>query len=260
VIMASSQPVVLITGASSGVGQATARQLAQRGYQVFGTSRNPARAEAIAGTQFLALDVREDESVAACVAAVIEQTGRLDVLFNNAGYEQAGAIEEVSIEEAKAQFETNVFGILRMNKAVLPHMRAKRSGKIVNMSSVAGVFSVPFLGVYSSTKFAVEAITEALRIEVAPLNIHVSLFEVDALHTPMMDNRLRPVTPIEDYAVWRERMLGELRAFEDQGHSADKVAAQIVKIIESPKPRLRYAMGAATHMATAGRRFFPNWL
>jgi NAD(P)-dependent dehydrogenase (short-subunit alcohol dehydrogenase family) len=117
------QRVVLITGASSGVGQATARLIAQRGgYKVFGTSRNPASAENIPAVEMLPLDVRTDESVRACVEAVVSRTGRLDVLINNAGYEQAGALEEVLSEEARAQFETNFFGVVRMVKAVLPFM------------------------------------------------------------------------------------------------------------------------------------------
>jgi NAD(P)-dependent dehydrogenase (short-subunit alcohol dehydrogenase family) len=124
----SSAKVVLITGASSGVGQSTARVLAERGYRVFGTSRNPASAEEIHGVEMLPLDVRSDDAVAACVTSVFDKAGRIDVLINNAAYELAGAIEETSMEEAKAQFATNFFGVVRMVKAVLPSMRQRKTG------------------------------------------------------------------------------------------------------------------------------------
>src|SRR5215471_14824163 len=145
------QKVVLITGASSGVGQSTARLLSQKGYRVFGTSRNPASAEAIQAVEMLALDVRSDASVSACMTAVVNQAGRVDVLVNNAAYELAGALEEISLEEAKAQFETNFFGVVRMVTAVLPSMRQQRRGQIINVSSLSGVTSIPFMGVYSAS-------------------------------------------------------------------------------------------------------------
>ena len=138
----SSQKVVLITGASSGVGQSTARLLSQTGYKVFGTSRNPAAAAAIPNVKMLALDVTSAHSVAACVKAVANDAGRIDVLVNNAAYELAGALEEISIEEAKAQFETNFFGVVRMVNAVLPYMRQQKQGQIINVSSLSGVSSI----------------------------------------------------------------------------------------------------------------------
>jgi NADP-dependent 3-hydroxy acid dehydrogenase YdfG len=127
----ADQTVVLITGASSGVGQSTARLLAQKNYRVFGTSRNPAQAEGIPGVEMLPLDVRADDSVRACVAAVSSRGGRLDVLINNAGHELAGALEELSADEARAQFETNFFGVVRMVNAVLPMMRRQKRGHII---------------------------------------------------------------------------------------------------------------------------------
>ncbi len=129
--------VVLITGASSGVGQSTARLLSQRGFTVFGTSRNPSSADSIPGVEMLSLDVRADDSVRACVEAVVSRSGRLDVVINNAGYELAGALEELSSEEARAQFETNFFGVVRMVNAVLPLMRQQKRGHIINVSSLS---------------------------------------------------------------------------------------------------------------------------
>src|SRR5262245_58411020 len=165
------QKVVLITGASSGVGHTTARLLSQSGYRVFGTSRNPGGAEATPGVATLALDVCSDDSVAACVKAVVADAGRIDVLVNNAAYELAGAAEETTIDEAKAQFETNFFGVVRMVKAVLPSMRRQKHGRIVNVSSLSGVSSIPFMGMYSASKFALEGFSEALQLEVSPFNI-----------------------------------------------------------------------------------------
>ncbi len=141
----SDQRVVLITGASSGVGLSTARLLSGRGYKVFGTSRNPASAETITAVEMLPLDVRADDSVRACVEAVSNRAGHIDVLINNAGYELAGALEELTAEDARAQFETNFFGVIRMVSAVLPLMRRQRSGHIINVGSLAGVSSIPFL-------------------------------------------------------------------------------------------------------------------
>src|SRR4030095_5092951 len=181
----SDQRVVLITGASSGVGQSTARLLVQRNYKVFGTSRNPGHAESIPAVEMLALDIRRDDSIAECVKTVFSRAGRLDVLVNNAGYELAGALEELSLNEAQSQFETNFFGVVRMIKAVLPLMRQQRHGQIINVGSLSGLTSIPFLGIYSASKFAVEGFTEALRHEVKPFNIHVSLIEPTFLKTPM---------------------------------------------------------------------------
>src|SRR5262249_53019911 len=181
----SNQKVVLITGASSGVGQSTARLLSQKGYKVFGTSRNPSGAEAIPAVEMLALDVRSDASVSACVTAIVNQVGRVDVLVNNDAYDLAGALEVISLEEAKAQFETNFCGVVRMVTAVLPSMRQQRRGHIINVSSLSGVTSIPYMGIYSASKFAVEGYTEALPLEVQPFNIQISLEETECLKYAM---------------------------------------------------------------------------
>src|SRR5262245_37793512 len=157
----SSQKVVLITGALSGIGQSIARLLAQKRFTAFGASRNPCTAENVAGVEVLPLDVLADESVKACVYTLLVRAGRLDILVNNAGYMLGGAVEEVTIEEAKAQFDTNFFGTMRTVKAVLSTMRRQRSGTIINISSLAGLVpGPPFCGMYSASKFALEAYTE----------------------------------------------------------------------------------------------------
>src|SRR5262245_11351172 len=254
----SDQKIVLITGASSGVGQSMARLLSQEGYRVFGTSRNPKGAEAIPSVEMLALDVRSDGSVAACIKAVGDQVGRIDVLVNNAAYELAGAVEEISLEETRAQFDTNFFGVIRMVKAVLPSMRERKQGQIINVSSLSGVSSIPFMGVYSASKFALEGYTEALRLEVKPFNIHVSLTEAGFLRTPMMHNRQVSAARIADYDPWRQRAFDAIRAHENSAPGAELVARSVLGIIGSDAPRLRNLIGSQAKLTSRLQRFLPE--
>ena len=253
-----NQKVVLITGASSGVGQFTARLLSQKGYMVFGTSRNPGSAAAIPGVEMLALDLRDDDSVAACVKAVTGKAGQIDVLVNNAAYELAGALEETSIDEAKAQFETNFFGVMRTVKAVLPSMRQRKHGQIVNVSSLSGISSIPFMGIYSATKFALEGYTQALRLEVSPFNIHVSLTEAGFLKTPMMNKRQLSTVQLKEYDPWRQRAYNAIRDYEQHAPDAELVAQTLQRIIASKNPRLRYLIGSQAKIATRLQRFLPE--
>ncbi len=254
------QKVVLITGASSGVGQSTARLLSQRGYKVFGTSRHPATAETVPAVEMLPLDVRTDDSVRSCVEAVLPRGGRIDVLINNAGHELAGALEELTPEEAKAQFETNFFGVVRMVNAVLPMMRRQKRGHIVNVSSLAGLSSIPFLGIYCASKFALEGYTEALRHEVKPFNIHVSMTEAGFLKTPMINNRQVAANRIPEYDRWRHRALDAIRASEEKSPGPELVAETLLEIISSDTPRLRYLIGPQAKSVARLRRFLPAGL
>jgi NAD(P)-dependent dehydrogenase (short-subunit alcohol dehydrogenase family) len=251
------QRVVLITGASSGVGQSTARLLSERNYHVFGTSRHPATAGPARTVEMLPLDVRADDSARACVEAVVHRTGRIDVLINNAGYELAGAVEELTLEEVSAQFETNFFGVVRMVDAVLPLMRRQKSGHIINVGSLSGLSAIPFLGAYSASKFALEGYTEALRHEVKPFNIHVSLTEAGFLKTPMMNHRQLAANRIADYDAWRQRALNAIRAYEDKGPGPDAVAQRLLEIMSSKTPRLRYLIGGQAKTVARLRRFLP---
>ena len=240
----SEQKVALITGVSSGIGQSIARQLAQKNFAVFGTSRNPREIEPMPGVEVLPLDVCLDESAKACVDAVFAQMERLDILVNNAGYVLGGAIEEVSIEEAKAQFETNFFGAMRMVKAALPMMRQQRSGQIINISSLAGLVSAPpFWGIYSASKYALEAYTEHLWREVKPFNVRVSLVEPGAIKTHLTRNQQNAAEPIGDYDPWRERAFEASRQFEAKAPGPTLVADCVVRIIESKSPKLRNRVG-----------------
>ena len=249
--------VVLISGASSGVGQSTARLLSERGFTVFGTSRRPSSGDRIPGVEMLSLDVRVDDSVRTCVEAVVNRCGRLDVVINNAGYELAGALEEISIEEATAQFETNFLGVVRMVNAVLPLMRQQRRGHIVNVSSLAGLTAIPFLGFYSASKYALEGYTEALRHEVKPFNIHVSLTEAGFLRTAMVEHRQVGARRITEYEPWRQRALNAVRSSEDKAPGPEVVANRLLEIIFSSSPRLRYLIGQQAKSVARLLRFLP---
>ena len=251
------QRVALITGASSGVGQSTARLLSERHYRVFGTSRNPSAAGGASGVEMLPLDVRQDGSVRACVEAVVSRGGRLDVLVNNAGFELAGALEELTLEEARTQFETNFFGVVRLTNAVLPLMRRQKSGHIINVGSLSGLSAIPFLGMYSASKFALEGYTEALWHEVKPFNIHVSLTEAGFLRTPMMNHRQVAAHPIAEYNQWRQRALDAIRAHEEKGPGPDAIAETLLQIISSNTPRLRYLIGQQAKTVARLRQFLP---
>lgn len=252
--------VVLVTGASSGNGAAIAALLAERGYRVFGTSRQPARARQASGFDLVELDVRSEESAHACVAAVLERAGRLDVLVNNAGYELAGAIEETSLDEARAQFDTNFFGVMRMVKAALPHMRERRSGRIVNISSLAGLATTPFMSMYSASKFALESFTAALRIEVRPFGIHVSEVEAGFLDTPMKTHRQHAAQRIADYDAARDRAFESIAEQETRGPGPELVAHAVLRIAGSPNPRLRYLIGRQARSVALLQRFLPDEL
>ena len=245
---------ILVTGASSGVGRATARLLSQCGHTVFGTSRNPAAVESLPNVQMLALDVRSDDAVKSCLQAA----GPVDVLINNAGAELAGAVEETAIDEVIAQFETNMFGVARMVRAALPAMRQRRRGHIINVSSLAGISPIPFMAIYSASKFAVEGYTEALRQEVLPFNIHVSLIEVGFLRSPMMEHRQIAREQIADYAAWRRQAFDVVVASERKGPDPGLVAETIRTAIASAKPKLRYVTGREAQVVSRLRRWLPE--
>ena len=250
----ATRKTILITGASSGVGRATARLLSQFDYNVVGTSRNPSAVESLPNVQMLALDVRSDDAVRHCVQAA----GPVDILINNAGYELAGAVEETAIDEVIGQFDTNMFGVARMVRAALPMMRQRRGGHIINVSSLAGMAPIPFMAIYSASKFAVEGYTEALRQEVRPFDIHVSLIEVGFLRSPMMKHRQIARDQIADYAACRRQAFDAVLASEQKGPGPELVAHTIRTAIESRKPRLRYVIGREAQLVSRLRRWLPE--
>jgi NAD(P)-dependent dehydrogenase (short-subunit alcohol dehydrogenase family) len=237
-----SQNVVLVTGASSGFGRATASLLTEKGFRVFGTSRKP-RSEKEDGFEMLPLDIDSDSSVRECVSAITAKAGGVDVLINNAGTALTGALEETSIEEAKAHFETNFFGAVRMVNTVLPRMRERKSGQIINICSLATTFPVPFEGYYAAAKSALLAYTETLRQEVMSFNIRVSSVEPGFFRTNLGNARKHAARSIEDYMQMRNRGLSHLMKDFEGGADPRPVAETIVRIVESPSPGARYAVG-----------------
>jgi len=235
--------VVLITGASSGFGRETARLLLSRGFRVYGTSRNPSAKPQESGVGMLALDVDSDDSVHGGVKELLDETGRLDVLVNNAGYVLTGGAEETSILEAKAQFETDFFGPVRMTKAALPTMRKQGAGQIINISSLAAVLPVPFEGYYAAAKAALLAWSEALRHEVKSLGIKVSFIEPGFFKTTLGNTRKITKYTIRDYDELRQRATAELDEDFENGADPRLVGEMVLRIITSGSPKLEYAVG-----------------
>lgn len=251
-------PVVLITGASSGIGRAGAEHLARQGYRVFGTSRresSPPEKEAEADTpEMIRMDVTDEESVNQGVALVLKRAGRIDAVVNNAGIGYAGAVEDTSIEEARAQFETNFFGVLRVCRAVLPTMRLQQSGHLITISSIGGRIGLPFQGLYSATKFALEGMMEALSMEVRSFGIHAVLVAPGDFQTRFTANRLKTIISREDpvYAERFRRAMEVIEHEEQNGPPPDAVARLLEKIIKNPSPRLRYTVGHPVQKLSLG--------
>ena len=243
---------ILVTGASSGIGQASARLLADRGFTVFGTARKPA-AKQQGPITMVPLDVRSDDSVRACV----ERVGEIDVLINNAGYSLTGAAEETSVEEAKAQLETNFFGVVRMVNAVLPDMRARGAGKIINISSLAGNTAIPFSGFYSASKFAVEGYSEALWYELRPWGISVSLVEPGFVNTPIAEASPVAAHALPAYDATRKRMLTAFGKALAKGIAADDVARAVLTVVKSSSPALRNPVGSQATWLPRLRKVVP---
>lgn len=247
--------VALVTGASSGIGRAIARQLVTDGFQVFGTSRKGSGTVAD-GIEMIPLEVCSDESVQQCVDGLLQRTGRIDVLVNSAGYLLSGAVEEASLDEAKAQFETNFFGAFRVIKAVLPAMRARGAGRIINVTSLAGVVPLPFWGFYNASKFALEGLTETLRYELKPFGIRVSAIEAGSIKTRFYADD-RKTAPINDYDPWRRRFVKQMAEFERKAPGPELVANAVSKAVRAPKPALRYRVTREATIFTQMRRWFP---
>lgn len=235
--------VVLVTGASSGLGLACARALAARGDRVFGTSRT-ARSDAD-GIEMLAMDVDDDASVDRGVQSIVERAGRIDAVVNNAGFGYAGALEDTSTEEARQQLETNVIGVLRVCRAVVPTMRRTGGGHLVNVSSLAGRIGLPYQGMYSASKFALEGLTESLRHELAADRIRVALVEPGDFATGFTAAR-RPTAasgPGSHHEGALARTLAIVERDERGGADPRRFADAVLGILDDPAPPLRTTTG-----------------
>src|SRR5881398_326977 len=258
--MKLKNPVALVTGASSGIGKATAERLATAGYKVYGTSRRGATSGQRA-FEMLSLDVTSDESVAAAVNALLRSEGRLDLLVNNAGFSIAPAgAEESSIEQARSIFETNFFGILRMTRAVLPHMRRQANGRIVNISSVFGFLPAPYMALYAATKHAIEGYSESLDHELRTRGIRVSVIEPAYTKTQFDANFLEPDSKLDEY---REIRASLRKTFTEVMAAADDpsvVADVVLEAASAARPKLRYTAGVRAGRLRLLRRFAPAGL
>ncbi len=256
-MLAERGRVALVTGAAAGIGEAAAEALARAGFTVYGTSRRAAPGDRRGAVTFLALDVTDDASVAAAVGEVLDRSGRLDVLVNNAGIGIGGAAEESSIDQARALFETNLFGVIRMTRAVLPHMRARGSGRIVNVSSVLGLVPAPFMALYAASKHALEGYSESLDHELREHGVRVSLIEPAYTRTSFDANAVAVDEPLALYDGRREALERLVAAAVKAGDDPSVVGAAIVAAATDARPRLRYPAGSQARRISAARRFMP---
>jgi NAD(P)-dependent dehydrogenase (short-subunit alcohol dehydrogenase family) len=251
------KPVALVTGASSGIGKAASLALLEAGFAVVGTSRNTAGVTDRDGVTFVDLDVTSDESVTAAVRQVIERFGRIDVLVNNARTGAAGAAEESSVAQDLRVFDINLFGLIRMTKAVLPHMRARGSGRIINISSVLGVVPAPYMASYAATKHGIEGYSESVDHELREYGVRVLLVEPGYTRTGFDTNALQPDAPLPVYAEQRQAFDGLMATGMASGDDPATVAKAIVAAAIDPKPKLRYTAGSTARRVSVLRRFVP---
>lgn len=249
--------IALVTGASSGIGEATATRLANAGYKVYGTSRRGA----LAGEQsfeMLPLDVTSDASVEALVSEVTRRDGRIDLLVNNAGFGVAPAgAEESSIDQARSIFETNFFGLVRMTRAVVPHMRLQGSGRIINVGSVVGFLPMPYGALYAATKHAVEGYSESLDHELRTRGIRVSVVQPGYTKTPFDANFMEADAKLDEYRKARAGMNKRLNELIATGDQPTVVADTVLKMATATHPKVRYAAGKLAKRLQFLRRFAP---
>jgi NAD(P)-dependent dehydrogenase (short-subunit alcohol dehydrogenase family) len=266
-------PAVLITGCSSGIGHATALHLVRHGHTVVATARRPETLAdlAAAGCTTLALDVTDEASMRAAVDAVQARHGGVGALINNAGYSQSGAVETVPMEAVRRQFETNVFGLVRMCQLVLPGMRARAAGRIVNVSSMGGTLTFPGGGIYHATKYAVEALSDALRFEVSGFGVHVVVIQPGIIRTGFADAATDALGDAEGepdgpYATFNAAVARSTREVYEKGAAArlgggpETVARTIEKALTAESPSARYRVTPSAHLLIRQRALMTDGL
>lgn len=257
--------VVLITGASAGIGKETAAFLQKNGYIVYGAARRTDRLKELEqlGVKTMVMDVTDDASMVKGIQTIISAEGRLDILVNNAGFGSYGAVEDVTIEDARYQLEVNVFGAARLIQLALPHMRKQRFGKIVNISSIGGKFATPFGGWYHASKFAIEGLSDSLRNEVRSFGIDVIVIEPGGIKTEWGDiamDSMRKVSGDTAYKALVAKMDDSFKEIEDKIPGPELIAKLIKKAIEAKKPKARYAAGYMAKPVLFLRRILPDRL
>jgi short-subunit dehydrogenase len=255
--------VVLITGASSGIGKQTALLLIQQGFIVYGAARRLDKMQDLkeAGVHLLQMDVTDDASMTKGVQEIIDAEKRIDVLINNAGYGSYGALEDVPISEAKYQFDVNVFGLARLTQLVLPHMRSQKSGRIINVSSIGGKIGEPHGAWYHATKFAVEGLSDSLRMELKQFGIDVVIIEPGAIITEWNTIARDHLVKVSGNSVYGDLANKHIKMYErgDKFGSEPIVIAKVIaKAIHSKKPRTRYAAGGGAKLVLFARRILTD--
>lgn len=255
----------LVTGASSGIGEATALKLQELGYTVYGAARRTDRLQKLAdrGIRPLAMDVTDDDSMRAGIERITDETGRLDVLVNNAGYGSYGALEDVPLDEARYQFEVNVFGAIRLAQLALPHMRAQRSGTVLNVTSMGGKLYTPLGGWYHGTKFALEALSDCLRLEAKPFGVDVVVIEPGGIATEwggIAADRLEKSSADGAYAAQAAAVASSLRSEANANRNSPPsvIADTIGKAATARRPKTRYVTGFGARPLIALRRILPD--
>jgi NAD(P)-dependent dehydrogenase (short-subunit alcohol dehydrogenase family) len=264
--MDTTPKAVLITGCSTGIGRATAERLARSGHTVYATARRLEAVEDLkaVGAKTLSLDVTDEESMRAAVTAVEQHEGAVGVLVNNAGYSQSGAVETIALDDVRRQFETNVFGLLRMCQLVLPGMRRRGQGRIVNMSSMGGKLTFPGGGIYHATKHAVEAISDAMRFEVKGFGIDVIVIEPGLIKTSFAETAVGSVSHEDGpYAEFNTAVSAATAGaydgpFGKLGGGPEAVAKAIEKAIDAKRPRARYPVTASARVFMTQRKLLPD--
>lgn len=251
------RPVAIVTGASTGIGEASARALQAAGYRVFGTYRR-AQAALSTGVECLICDVTDGDSVDAAVGKVLATAGRIDLLINNAGVGLFAGAEESSLDQAKSLFDVNLFGVIRMTKAVLPTMRRQGTGRIVNMSSVMGLIPAPFSALYAASKHAVEGYSESLDHEVRGSGVRVVLVEPAYTRTNFESNLIKADRPLDEYAGARSNAEEVVRNVMKTADSPELVAQVVLKAATVENPRRRYTAGRMAGQVSLLRRFVPE--
>lgn len=249
-----------VTGASSGIGKAAAQALSKAGYRVIGTSRRATPDEVRDGIRMIACDVTSDDSVAKAIATAHAELGHIDLVVNNAGYAVSGAAEESSIDQVRALFDTNFLGVVRVTNAVLPLMRQRGHGRILNIGSVMGLIPGPFGAYYGASKHALEGYSESLDHEVRAFGIRVAVIEPWATKTSIEANSPQGDRPVAAYAQTKARYQAAFDAAMSAGDTAEDVAATILAAAQDKTPRLRYPSGKAARQTAFARRFLPRAL
>lgn len=254
------EKVALVTGVSSGIGKAVASLLSDRGFRVFGTVRATVGNVQVGTVELVRLDVRDADSVHSCVQNVLDKAGRIDAVINNAGYTLVGALEETGIEEAKQLFDTNFFGVLRMNQSVLPILRTQRYGRIVNIGSAVGFLPAPYQGIYAASKHAIEGYSESLDHEVRQFGVRVSVVEPGFTRTSIDKNAQIASRLLTPYTRDREHVMKAIHENNAAGRDPEDVASVVLEALTSRSPRLVYLVGGDVRLVSRLRKFAPSAL